>query len=165
MDNLQKENTKLDGDSQNLPKTILQGPFSLDISAEKVLFDSAAIYPGYITLVRLVFAVSTRPPFSDKSINIHGKYTPTGGRPISFTLLSEFTENVETHILDKPISVFPRKVTRITVTLDVPHWFDQVDFSNALVENNQIRIDNSYNTALMSAFEANIANSEFVDEK
>lgn len=145
------------GSENDSPDITAPGPFSLEISSGQALIGSFNVYPGTFKKVDFTFQPNTNDPFYGKTIVISGEFTSTAGTVTPFALKSEFAQPIQTQIAGGGITVPANATVDINVVFDLAGWFSNVDFSAAQISNGQILIDSSNNTALLSAFEANLA--------
>lgn len=143
---------------------IVNGPFALDISNGEAAIQSVDIYPGTFKKVDLTFSINTSSPFNGKTIVINGTFTPNGGSATPFSLKSEFSKEVQMPIAGGGITVPANATIAVTVTFNLAGWFDKVDLTSAQISNGEILIDSANNTALLSAFETNLAKYVDVEE-
>ncbi len=161
------DNESQDGneDSTDAADITAAGPFSIDISNGQALIGSFDVYAGTFRKVDFSFMPNTNDPFYGKTIVIGGEFTAEDGTVIPFALKSEFSKQIQIPIAGAGIVVAANSTVEINVVFDLAAWFGSVDFSSAQAANSQILIDASTNTALLTAFEANLDKYVEVEEK
>ncbi len=147
----------IDTNEQDAADIVVTGPFALDISNGEVLINSVAVYPGTFKKVDFTFKINTAPPFNGKAILLSGVFTPNTGAAVPFTLKSEFSKTIQSKIAGNGITVANNSTVPVKVIFDLAGWFNTVDFSGAQLSNGEIVIDSTNNTALLTAFETNLA--------
>ncbi len=150
---------------QEAPDIAVTGPFSIDISNGETFIDSVAVYPGTFKKVDFTFMLNSAPPFDGKTIVISGEFIPVNGTAIPMTIKSTFAQEIQIRIAGGGITVAANSTVPVVVTFDLTGMFNNVDFGSAQVSNGEIIVDNVSNTALLAAFEANLAKYVEVEEK
>lgn len=143
---------------------VLNGPFALDITNGEAAIQSVDVYPGTFKKVDLTLSINTASPFNGKTIVISGSFTPTGGSAVPVNLKSEFSQEIQMPIAGGGITVPDNSTVAVTITFNLAGLFDKVDLTSAQISNGEILIDSANNTALLSAFESNLAKYVDVEE-
>ena len=136
---------------------ILQGPYTKEINNGIVSFDQVDLFPGTYKKVDLTFKTSESTIFNGHSIIINGYYLPAGGSTIPFTLISDFTKQIQLPLVNNGVTVSENNMVSISIIFDANVWLSVLDFADANIINEEIAIDNNNNTFLLNAFEANLS--------
>lgn len=157
--------TEDDENGREAQDILVTGPFSFDITAGEAFIDSVAVYPGTFKNVDMTFMINTDPPFNGKTIVISGEFTPTNRSAIPFTLKSETAKMIRTRIAGNGITVAENTTVPAVVVFDLAGLFSNANFAGAHEINGEIVLDNTSNTALLTAFESNLSrNVEMEDD-
>ena len=132
----------------------LPGPFMMDIASGTASIGEVSVYPG--TFKKVNFDFQTTTSLNNHSIVITGNYTAMDGSTTPFTINSTFTKKVQMLIANGGVIVTANSTVVMNIVFDVNAWLSGVDFASATISNGEILIDNGHNTALLSAFEANL---------
>ncbi len=159
-----KDNESKNG-GEDSPDITAPGPFSLEISSGQALIGSFDVYPGTFKKVDFKFQSNADDPFYGETIVISGEFTSDAGTTTPFSLKSEFAQQIQTRIANGGITVPANSTVEINVVFDLAGWFNNVDFSAAQISNGQIMIDSGNNTAILNAFESNLAKYVDVEEE
>jgi hypothetical protein len=140
------------GDEGDDEEIVMPGPFTVDIASGDVQLGTASVFPGTFTKVE----ITLRPNGQPHSIVVTGSYVANGGGSTPFTLHSAFTGEFEAPLAGGGITVTENSVVPIVVSFDLAGMFDGLDFAGATVSGGTITIDDTNNTALLQAFEAQL---------
>jgi len=151
-------------DGLEAPDITAAGPFGLDISEGQAPVGSFEVYPGTFKKVDFTFQPNANDPFFGSTIVIDGEFTTDQGTVIPFTLKSEFSQTIQTPLVNGGIVVAADSTVEINVVFDLAGWFLNLDLASAQTTNGQILIDAVNNPTLLAAFEANLAHSVDVEE-
>ena len=138
-----------DGDDEEI---VMSGPFTVDIANGDVQLGTVSVFPGTFTKVE----IDLRPGSQPHSIVVTGTYMASGGGSTPFTLHSDFSGDFEAPLAGGGITVTEQSVVPIIVSFDLAGMFDGLDFAGATVSGGEILIDDTNNTALLQAFEAQL---------
>ncbi|MFC1618815.1 PepSY-like domain-containing protein [Candidatus Neomarinimicrobiota bacterium] len=144
---------------------LLPGPYALDISDGVAEIATVEVGTGTYRKVDFSFSPLVDLPFDGYSILIDGTFTPDGGAGMPFSLKSTYSDEVQCQIADSGITVDANMTVPVVVIFDVGSWLGDVDFSLATIVDNAIAINPSANQNLLTAFEANLAETVEVGEQ
>ena len=136
---------------------ILQGPYTIEIGNGIATFDQVDMFTGTYKKVDLTFKTGDSTTLNGHSVIIIGYYINIDGRSIPFTLSSDFTKQIQLPLLNDGVTVSENSTVSISIAFDAKAWLSVLDFANAEVTDGEITIDNSKNTFLLKAFEANLS--------
>ncbi len=151
--------TKNENNENDASDIVINGPFNLDIASGTAELGNVNVYPGVFKKVDLSFITSSQNPFDNYSIVVNGNYKKQNGELIPFTIRSKFSDIFETLIANGGITVNSNSTVTVIVEFNFNNIFGNMDFSNAVISNGVIKINEQNNTALLQAFEANLNNS------
>ncbi len=138
---------------------VISGPLALEISSGLAAIGPVPVYAGTFLQTDLHFAPSPLPPLNGNAIVVRGTYIRTDSTHISLTMLSRYSNVVETRIANGGIIVPRDSTVTVRLTFNLNSWFGTVPFNNAQLTNGRIIVDQSNNTQLLTVFETNLRGS------
>ncbi len=158
-----EDNNKESADIEN-GDIILPGPYVLDVIDGKVSIEQVGIYPGTFKKVDFTFLPNSETRFDGNSIIVEGSFQKTDGAIFHVILKSAFNQQVQLPLANGGIIAVPNSTLTITILLDIPAWINNLDFSSAIVLNNEILIDKTNNQELLKLFEANLTSNIVIED-